>query len=1011
MTSRSLQCLVAGLIFTTSVWAQLPNPTLTEVFPPGAAVGASQTVTVTGRDLDEGSQLLFSHPGIIGHVRTNDPGEFESTPTPIQNQFDVVVSENVPPGRYEVRVVGRFGASTPRAFFVEAEPALLPAGQNHSIESANELTPNRVVYGRADANVVDYYRFDAKQGQAFSVECLTRSMDSRLQPIVTVFDEQGRQMRRSRVTVDPVIEFVAPAEGTYFVGVHDHVYAGGAEYLYRLDVRSQPYVAFVVPPVAEPGQSNTFELVGLNLPGGTESDYQLDGIQLQKRQVRVYVPEAVSLDAVVHGGETRTHGIHHFPFQWDSEQGNANIARIGLADNPIVMEQDENNTPAQAQSIQVPAEVVGQFYPRRDQDWVEFKATKGQRFQVRLFSNRLGHLTDPEIYIQKVTKDAQGAEQVSQVVTQDDASFDQNRYKLRLPRALDLSHQDPDVSFAADADATYRVGVRDLYGGSRNDPRIWYRLQIRPQLQDFELVAWSQRQAVDNDKKIQAASPSLRPGGNLPVCVDVIRRHGFAGPVRLVVEGLPAGVTAAASVVEAGRSDGILLLHADESAKDWTGVIRVVGEAVIGEENVRRAARNAVLLAETGDVQNSRPRARLTRDLVLSVLGQDPAPIAVNLGGQVIETSRGAKLEIPLAYQKAVTVKGELALAAIVGNNEIKPAELKLAADAKDGKLQVPLNTDKVPLGKHTLFLRGKVKFDYARNPQAIARAEQSRKDFDGVLTALTQQGTELTEQLAAAKAVVASRTEIIGKFEVAQDASSKAIQAAVEASRRAAEQVKAYQAMASASGNDPDLAEAVRQAQDASAQAIMHLDNAQKALTRVSQKMQRFAKELENATNEVARIEAAQKQVAEKQQRAEAHKQALDKRIEESKKNFGPKELNAWVDSTPVTLQIHKSPVQVNLSAGDIATTPGKMTELHFAIERRFSFADAVDVELTLPESAKGLSAEVVSLNKDQSEGVLKIMSAEDSVKGDFKCVLKTKLKFNDLAIEDEIPLVVRVQ
>ena len=131
---------------------------------------------------------------------------------------------------------------------------------------------------------------------------------------------------------------------------------------------------------------------------------------------------------------------------------------------------------------------------------------------------------------------------------------------------------------------------------------------------------------------------------------------------------------------------------------------------------------------------------------------------------------------------------------------------------------------------------------------------------------------------------------EIIGKFEVAQDSSSKAIQAAVEASRKAAEQVKAYQAMASASGNDPDLAEAVRQAQDASAQAVMHLDNAQKALARVSQKMQGFAKELENATNEVARIEAAQKQVAEKQQRAEAHKQALDKRIEESKKNFGPR-------------------------------------------------------------------------------------------------------------------------
>ena len=103
MTIRCLPCFALALATCLPALAQLPNPTLNQIYPPGAEVGGSQVVVVTGRDLDQGSRLLFSHPGIVGTARTNEPGEFESERTLVPNQFDVQVSENVAPGRYDVR--------------------------------------------------------------------------------------------------------------------------------------------------------------------------------------------------------------------------------------------------------------------------------------------------------------------------------------------------------------------------------------------------------------------------------------------------------------------------------------------------------------------------------------------------------------------------------------------------------------------------------------------------------------------------------------------------------------------------------------------------------------------------------------------------------------------------------------------------------------------------------------------------------------------------------------------
>ena len=1011
MNSSWLPCVAIVLTLCTTSLAQLPNPTLNQIFPPGAAVGGKQSVTVAGRDLDEGTHLLFSHPGIIGTARTNQPGEFDSKPALVPNQFDVDVSENVPPGRYDVRVVGRFGASTPRSFHVEVNDVGLEAGQNKSAKTAQALPADQPLFGRADANAVDFFRFEAKQGQSVVIDCRTRSIDSKLQPVLTIYDSSGKQLRRSREVVDPIVQFTAPVDGSYVLGLHDHVFAGGADYFYRVELRTQPFIAAVIPSVIEPGQSGSFRLLGTNLPHGQESEFKLGMLPLQQQTIRVYVPPANAANFNSAVGEARSHEQSDFVFQWDSPEGLSNPVRIGRAELPVTIEKGDNNLPTKAQEVQVPTEYVGQFYPRRDQDWVAFRAEKGQRYQIRVISNRLGLATDPEIYVQKVSQNAKGVEQVSQVSTQDDASFDQNRYRLKLPRALDVAHQDPDVSFTADQDGIYRVGVRDLYGGSRDDPRLHYRLQIRPQTQSFQLIAWTQRQAVDNDKKIEAASATLRRGGNLPIYVDAIRRNGMAGAIKLRVEGLPLGVTAETSAIEAAQNHGILMLHATPDAAAWTGAIQIVGEAEIGDQRLERTARAAVLLADTGDVQNSRPRARLTHDFVLAVPADNPAPIVVTMGQRLIETSRGAKVEIPLAYDKATTVKGELSLAAIVDSNEIKPKELKLAPDSKEGKLELALNSEKVPLGTHTFFMRGKVKLDYARNASAIEQAEKDRKDFEQVLAKIASDEKAYSTELETAEKKVADRSEQLKRFNGVQQSANSALAAAVAAAKTAAEQVKLFHAAASASGSDQDLAQIVDQAQAAANQSLGPLNDARSALEQVAKRLSDVQAQAELARKDVTRVKKLRDAVVEKRKRAEAHKQTLDKRVEEQKKNLGVKEVNAWVDSTPITLQIHKSPVTTTLSSSDLTMQPEATAELPVSIARRFGFADSVQIEIALPDTVKGVSVEPLNLPKDQTSGVIKIALPKDVAKGDHRCKIKTKLKFNELNIEDETSLVLHIQ
>ena len=174
------RALCLGLVLTSAVWAQLPTAQLTNIFPPGGKVGTTFDVELAGTDLDDAGQLIFSHPGITAVQKSGAPTPFAKAPPPLPRQFTVTVAAAVPAGVYEVRTVGRYGASNPRAFSVGTLNESV-VKDPPSIAAKAKLVPlETVVDAAARPEQADYYKFTARKGQRVLIDCWARRIDSRL---------------------------------------------------------------------------------------------------------------------------------------------------------------------------------------------------------------------------------------------------------------------------------------------------------------------------------------------------------------------------------------------------------------------------------------------------------------------------------------------------------------------------------------------------------------------------------------------------------------------------------------------------------------------------------------------------------------------------------------------------------------------------------------------------------------------------------------------------------------
>lgn len=1010
--SKSCAALVIFALLISPAVAQLPTAQLNTVFPLGGRPGATIDATIGGKDLDPPSRLWFSHPGMSGKAKETPPNEF-LPPRPSPNQFTVSIAADVPPGIYDVRVVGKYGASNPKAFVVATQPDALEKEPNNDAATATPLPLDSVVYGTADGENFDVFKLALKANQRVVLDCQAYRLDTKLNGTLVLLDAAGNELARARDSVrrDPVIDFTAPADGDYFVKLHDHTYRGGEEFAYRLVATTGPVVDFAFPPCGESGKKQRIALYGRNLPGGAPVEgLNTSGRPLEKLEVELDIPadpalrQTLAIPGLIESEES---GLDAFSYQHPTPAGPTNPVLIGFASAPVIVEQEPNNDAAAAQKIALPCEFVGQFHLRGDVDRVAFEAKKGEVYWIEVLAQRLGTSADPYVLVERVTKNDKGEEEISvlQELDDDRENLGGNNYRRFRTRSGDAAYR-----FAVPDDGAYRITIRDLYYRNRGNPRFVYRLAIRQEQPDFRLAVVSLPDEPQQDQQaVPAAPPLLRKGGAIALDVLAFRRDGFAGEIELAVEGLPMGVTAAPAMIGRDDSLGVVTLVADPSVVDWVGEIKIVGRAKIGEEVLTRTARSGAVVvpAQNG---NETSRARLARSLVLAVTAAETAPAVVRAGeGKMLETSRGGKLQIPVQVTRHGDFKGQINLQADGLPQDMGKPNVNVNGDQASANLELSINQNVKP-GIYAFVLKGQTQWpNYRRNPEAAAAAKNDKEMLDKIAQQVADEAKQTQQRKQDAEKTANDAAAAAKQADDALAAAEQELKQARQQADQAAAAAKAAKDAAMAKADDANLAAAAQTAEKTAADAAAKVQAATEKKNAAAQAMTEAAAKSQQMAEAKTAADKAASDAAEKSKRAEQAKQQANQTLNQINEQAKPKNVNVAIYSTPILIKIAETPVTIAFPSPSVAVDQGGQAELPVSVARLYGFSDEVELVVT-NDNARGVNADPLKLPGGQNEGKLALKADKNAQPGERKLTVEARLKFNgqDLRQKAEFTVVI---
>jgi hypothetical protein len=711
-----------GIVISADAQQQppIPQPRLSNLMPSGAKAGTTVEVTFAGVDAEEPEALIFSHPGIKAEAIIPpepkqppvDPKKpAPKMPTPAKQaiaKFKVTVAPDVPIGYHDVRLVNRLGVSNPRPFVVGDRPEIDEKEPNNDVPNAQRIEQNVTINGVvSSATDVDYYVFAGKKGQRVLFSLVASSIDSRLHGAIEVYDSTGRRIafNRNYDGSDALADVTIPADGDYLVRIFEFTYtAGSADYFYRLTIGTIPWIDAVFPPMIEPGKTATLTLYGRNLPGGQlDSSMRLDGRPLEKATVSVTAPAEPTMLRFSGQIIPMSSGLDGFEYRLRGPNGASNPVLLTYSKAPVTIENDANDTPATAQSIQVPCEVAGRLDKRDDRDFYAFTAKKGDVFMIELFGDRIGTPADFYFVVRPAT------EKAGPINESDDG------IEILHPQQFFTRSTDPvPFRFAVNEDGKYLVMVAARDGGTEFGPRHRYRLRVSPEHPDFRIVLMSKCDNLPD-------ATVVRADGQQNLDVFVWRQDGFKGNVELSVSGLPAGVTCPPQRVGPNQKHAALVLSAAADAKPFTGVITVKGTAVIDGKPVTHEARSATISWQVPPQQNIPTISRLDRQLILAV--RDKAPFRLIPATDKLTIKQGDKATLDLKLTRAwADLKAPIQVQAMpsIQNQPmiagVQAPPITIAPDKSDGKLALTISGTANP-GVYTLVLRGTAQAPYKKKP------------------------------------------------------------------------------------------------------------------------------------------------------------------------------------------------------------------------------------------------------------------------------------------------------
>ncbi len=429
-----------------------------------------------------------------------------------------------------------------------------------------------------------------------------------------------------------------------------------------------------------------------------------------------------------------------------------------------VQESEPNNRANVSQKITLPCDIAGSFFPAADVDTFEFTAEKGEVWWLEVVSERTGLPTNAFAVVQQVVKQGDTEVAVDLVELNDVPSpvkLSSNGYSYD-GSPYDVGTADPMGKVEIKESGTYRVQVRDLFGGTRSDPRCTYRLIMRKAMPDYSLAAWALHMTLRNGDRNAVSKPiALRQGASMVFEVVAVRKDGFDEEITIEVENLPAGVRASGLKIPSGKSRGLLVITADENAPTQWGTPTIIGRSTIDAVPQIRECRLASMNWPVRDANQEIPSPRLMGDVAVSVTGEEAAPLTIApVDNKTITAVGNEKLTIPLK----LTWRGEFsgALKLLPGGNGFeKVASIDVPLNSPSIDLVVNLEDLKLPAGEHVLTMYGGAVTKYRYNVAAVETATASLKSVEAELKEKTDLSTTATAAAqAAAEADKAALTE-----------------------------------------------------------------------------------------------------------------------------------------------------------------------------------------------------------------------------------------------------------
>ncbi len=208
---------------------QVTAQTINSVQPRTCKPGQTIPLVIQGTDLNDSLRIVSGNQSVQWQVEKIEP---------TQATVALTLSEDAPLGPMSLWLTTATGVVKRHTFFVDDLDSVSDNGNNHSIQTAQQLSTRSTVEGVCDASASDFYRVHATAGERIAVEVHTQQLRSAMDPVLRVLNAAGEMLTQAddtSVGPDCRFSYQFTEEGDYWLEIHDsRNSAGGAPYQLRI---------------------------------------------------------------------------------------------------------------------------------------------------------------------------------------------------------------------------------------------------------------------------------------------------------------------------------------------------------------------------------------------------------------------------------------------------------------------------------------------------------------------------------------------------------------------------------------------------------------------------------------------------------------------------------------------------------------------------------------------------------------------------------------------------------